>query len=343
MLAPRRDDVSNIHRHWSITRVNPSSARVSYTIWIACAVIIVVVSHVYNLQAGIAGLALYLPLSLVFLVGSHFLDYLALRGTPLRKFSKIAHVSAFANVFWSLTVLLGIAADIVFSKSPSMDYIIAGMLLAVGFRIGLFVSVFGASTTRAILVSFIQPAIFFFAFIPPSLYYSVITQSYLGFAFGAVLLAIGIVWTVIADRAGRPGVKSTFGLLQAFLVAWSENRVDMIEELIEAKAHENLITTKVIRFLFVGNQAAIVLPEVHPGPFSMVGGSNLPYVLYQKFSKRALVMHSVSDHSLNIPSKKEVEKYVKDLGEEMKTKEKGGTCSAPLQVRINNSTATGIV
>ncbi|MDQ3852864.1 MAG: DUF2070 family protein, partial [Thermoproteota archaeon] len=141
--------------------------------------------------------------------------------------------------------------------------------------------------------------------------------------------------------AGRPGVKSTFGLLRAFLIAWSENRVDMIEELIEAKAHENLITTKVIRFLSVGNQAAIVLPEVHPGPFSMVGGSNLPYVLYEKFSKRALVMHSVSDHSLNIPSKKEVEKYVKDLGQ-MITKEKGATCSEPVQKRINNSTSTGI-
>src|ERR687891_645962 len=341
MLAPRHDDVSNIHRHWSVTRINPSSSRISYTIWIGCAIIVVVVSHVYNFQAGIASLALYLPLSLVFLVGSHFLDYLALRGTPVRKFSKIAHVSAVANVFWSLTVLLGIAADFVFSKSPSMDYVIAGMLLAVGFRIGLFISVFGASTPRAILVSFIQPVIFFFAFMPPSSYHSIVTQGYAGITFGAILLAIGIIWTVIADRAGRPGVKSTFGLLRAFLVAWSENRVDMIEELIEAKTHKKLITTKVIRFLFAGNQAAIVLPDVHPGPFSMVGGSNLPYVLYERFSKRALVMHSVSDHSLNIPSKKEVEKYVKDLGQ-MNTTEKGDSCSAPVQVKINNSTSTGI-
>src|ERR687895_249242 len=276
MLTRRRDDVSNIHRRWSITRINPSSSRTSYTIWIGCAIIIVVVSHIYNFQTGIASLALYLPLSLVFLVGSHFLDYIALRGNPVRKFSKIAHVSAFANVFWSLTVLLGIAADFVFSKSPSLDYIIAGMLLAVGFRIGLFISVFGASTLRAILVSFIQPVIFFFAFMPPSSYYSIVTQSYSGIIFGTILLAIGVVWTVIADRAGRPGVKSTFGLLRAFLVAWSDNRVDMIEQLIEARAHQNTITTKVIRFLFEGNQAAaIVLPDVHPGPFSMVGGSDL--------------------------------------------------------------------
>ena len=52
-------------------------------------------------------------------------------------------------------------------------------------------------------------------------------------------------------------------------------------------------------------------------------------------------MHSVSDHSLNIPSKKEVEKYIKDLGQ-MTTTEKGDSCSAPVQVKINNSTSTGI-
>lgn len=341
MLAPQRDDVSNIHRRWSVTRINPSSSKVSYSIWIACAVIIVVVSHTYNLQAGITGLAVYLPLSLAALVGSHFLDYIALRGTPVHKFSKIAHVSAFANVFWSLTLLLGVASDYIFSKSPSIDYIILGMLLAVGFRIGLFISVFGASTLRGILVAFIQPLIFFFAFMPPSSYNLIASQSYAGLLSGAVLIIIGIAWTIIADRAGRPGVKSTFGLLRAFLVAWSDNKVDMIEELIESRAHDNIITTKVIRFLFAGKQASIVLPEVHPGPFSMVGGSNLPYVLYERFSKRALVMHSVSDHSLNIPSKKELEKYVKDLAQ-MTIKERGDTCSTPVQVRISKSTSTGI-
>jgi len=341
MLARQRDDVSNIHRRWSVTRINPSSSKVSYSIWIACAVIIVVVSHTYNLQAGITGLAIYLPLSLAALVGSHFLDYIALRGTPVHKFSKIAHVSAFANVFWSLTLLLGVASDYIFSKSPSIDYIILGMLLAVGFRIGLFISVFGASTLRGILVAFIQPLIFFFAFMPPSSYNLIASQSYAGLLSGAVLIIIGIAWTIIADRAGRPGVKSTFGLLRAFLVAWSDNKVDMIEELIESRAHDNIIATKVIRFLFAGKQASIVLPEVHPGPFSMVGGSNLPYVLYERFSKRALVMHSVSDHSLNIPSKKELEKYVKDLAQ-MTIKERGDTCSTPVQVRISKSTSTGI-
>jgi putative membrane protein len=64
-------------------------------------------------------------------------------------------------------------------------------------------------------------------------------------------------------------------------------------------------------------------------------------VLYETFNKRALVMHSVSDHSLNIPSKKEVDRYVKELSGRIVV-EKGDTCSMPVQIRINNTTSTGI-
>ncbi len=337
MFAPGQDDVSNIHRRWSFTTLGPSSSKVSYAIWLGCAVAIIIVSQLYHLQAGAQGLAIYLPLGIAALVGSHFLDYLALHGTPVNKLSKVAHVSAFANGLWALTVFLGVAADLVFGKPPSMDYIAAGMLLTVGLRIGIFTSVFGASTGRAIAVSFIQPLIFLLAFVPPS-YYSLVAFSSAGLAFGTAFMALGIVWTVLADRAGRPGIKSTFGVLQAFIAAWTENRVDKMEEFTEAKAHDDIVSTKIIRF---GNLAAIVLPDVHPGPFSTVGGSNLPYVLYETFNKSALVMHSVSDHSLNIPSKKEVDRYVKELGRRTVV-EKGDTCSVPVQIRINNSTSTGI-
>jgi len=336
MFAPGQDDVSNIHRRWSFTTFGPSSSKVSYAIWLGCAVVVLVVSHLYHLQAGADGLAFYLPLGIAALIGSHFLDYLALHGTPVNKLSKVAHVSAFANGLWALTVLLGVAADLVFGKQPGVDYIVAGMLLAVGLRIGIFTSVFGAGTGRAIAVSFIQPLIFLFAFVYPS--YHSLEFSSTGLAFGAAFVALGIFWTVLADRAGRPEIKSTFGVLQAFIAAWTENRVDKMEEFTEAKAHDDIVSTKIIQF---GSLATIILPDVHPGPFSTVGGSNLPYVLHETFNKKAIVMHSVSDHSLNIPSKKEVDRYVNELANRTVV-ERGDTCSMPAQIRINNSTSTGI-
>lgn len=337
MLAPGHDDVSNIHRRWSFATVGPSSAKMSYAIWLGCAVGIIVVSHLYHLQAGAQGLLFYLPVGMAALVGSHYLDYLALHGTPVNKLAKVAHVSAFANGLWLLTVLMGIAADLVFAKPPGFDYIVAGMLLATGLRIGIFTSVFGAGIGRAIAVSFIQPLIFVLAFVPVS-YHSIATFSSAGAGFGVAFLALGIAWTVIADRAGRPSIKSTFGVLQAFIAAWTEHKADKMEEFTEARAHDDIVSTKIIRF---DHQAAIVLPDIHPGPFNTVGGSNLPYVLYETFEKSALVMHSVSDHSLNLPSKREVDRYVKDL-ERATAVEKGNTCTIPVQIKVNNSTTTGI-
>lgn len=338
MLSDGQDNVSNIHRRWSFTTMGPSSAKVSYTIWLGCAMGIIVFSHLFHLQTSLEGLAFYLPLGIAALAGSHYLDYLALYGTPVNKLSKVAHVSAFANGLWLLTVLMGIAADLVFAKVPGVDYIVAGMLLASGLRIGIFTSVFGASLGRATMVSFIQPVIFVLAFVPPS-YHSITTFNSAGLMFGALFLALGIAWTVIADRAGRPGIKSTFGVLQAFIAAWTEQKADKMEEFTEAKAHDDIVATKIIRF---GSQAAIVLPDVHPGPFSTVGGSNLPYVLHKTFNKSAIVMHSVSDHSLNIPSKKQVDRYVKELAGAAVV-EKGNTCSAPVQIRIGSATSTGII
>src|SRR6185503_17944411 len=266
MFAAGQDDVSNIHRRWSFTTLGPSSSKQSFAISLISATVIAVVSHIFHLGTSVEALVLHLPLGLAVLAGAHMLDYFALRGTPVNKLSKVAHVAAFANALWALTVLLGVAADMVFAKQGGGDYIIAGMLLAVGLRIGIFTSVFGASTGRAVGVSFIQPLAFLFAFLTPASYGIILSPA--GLAFGFALVTLGVVWTIIADRAGRPGIKSTFGLLQAFISAWTEHKVDKIEEFTEAKAHDDIVSTKIVRFSAGGKQTAIVLPDVHPGPFS---------------------------------------------------------------------------
>ena len=52
-------------------------------------------------------------------------------------------------------------------------------------------------------------------------------------------------------------------------------------------------------------------------------------------------MHSVSDHSLNIPSKIEVERYVQTLSKAT-ILEKSNVCTIPVQINIDKSIVTGI-
>jgi len=340
------DEVSNIHKRWSFTRLGPSSLKASFSGSLACGAAIIILSLLYYAESTPSALV-NLPLGIGVLAALHYVDYLAMRGTPVNKLSKVAHVSFFANILWMLTLLLGIAADFVFLKDQGhagFDYIIAGMFLAAGLRVGIFTSVFGAALTRAMPVSFIQPLIFFLSFLPLSSY-TAAAASHAGLIFGASLFVLGAIWSIVADRAGRPAVSSTFQLLQAFIAAWTEKDASKIEEFTEARSQEEDVETRILKFTSSGDSSAsgpvIVLSDVHPGPFGPVGGSNLPYVLYLAFSKKALVLHSVSDHSLNIPSKREVEKYLHGL-QSMTISQSGETCSRPIQITGGRATATGI-
>ena len=78
-----------------------------------------------------------------------------------------------------------------------------------------------------------------------------------------------------------------------------------MEKISESKAHTEVVKTYIVKFKVVNSdEISIILPEVHPGPFNPVGGSNLPYVLYTLFSKKALVMHSVSESFSQYPFEK---------------------------------------
>jgi predicted neutral ceramidase superfamily lipid hydrolase len=58
----------------------------------------------------------------------------------------------------------------------------------------------------------------------------------------------------------------------------------------------------------------MVLPEIHPGPYHPVGGSNIPYLIYKNLSSSAMIMHSISDHALNTSADK-LSKWFMEIAE----------------------------
>jgi putative membrane protein len=342
LFNARSDSVSNIHRRWSFTRINPSSYKISYIISLISATIIISISHVHIFRTDHISFQIYLFLGLIVITLTIFLDYFLLRGTPLNKITKVFHISAFANLIWAIIMILGIASEIFLNKKgDSANYIIEGMSLSIGLRIGIFTSVFGAGIYKAIPLSLVQPLLFLFAFTPFT-FYNILLLNHLGYGFSLSLILIGIVWSVVVDRSGRPGVKSTFGLLQAFLIAWTENKADRMEQIVESNASLESIATFISKFkLGNSNEVSVILPDIHPGPFKPIGGSNLPYVLYTVYSGNAIVLHSVSDHSFNIPSKGELERYIQTLSQATLS-ETSNVCTIPVQIKIGEYTSTGI-
>jgi putative membrane protein len=337
------DSVSNIHRRWSLTRINFSSYKISLTISLISSLIIILVFDHFYLLVNLIQLAVFTITGISFLIFSYFLDLFLLRKTPVNKLSKILHVSAFSSLLWLLIVILGYLTFIIFQKDlPPKEYLLEGMMLAIGLRIGIFTSVFGANLLQAIKTAIIQPIVFLFLIIPSSIFIEIFSDV-VAISFGLILIGLGIGWTILVDRAGRPNLQSTFALLQAFLSAWTENKVENIEKILLSKSKNELVGTYIVKFTNKHHNLYWVLPNIHPGPFKEIGGSNLPYQIYNYFSQKAVVFHSPSDHSLNIPSKGEVLEYLKSLSNTQKTLDYGSTCSIPIQIRNKKATVTGII
>jgi putative membrane protein len=345
MVSARQDSVTNIHKRWSITRLNPSSYKISISISLAAAALIVTLSYLYGSNGKANSLAESLFYGVSAILAFSFLDYLALYGTSNNKLSKIFHVSAFGNLLWSALLSAGIAIDSLFGNNNNSNiYLLEGMLVVTGFRIAIFTSVFGSGLSRAVIVSFIAPVLFIIVLLTPGEFYKGILQYSSSLLFGSFFVIWAIVWSLVADKAGRPHVSSTFNLLQAFLSAWTEKKAEKIEEIVDSRAKNNRVTSYILKF--VSNEPSpkaisIVIPGVHPGPFSPIGGSNLPYELYKFFSMRAIAVHSPSDHSFNIPSKTELEKYLLSLAT-FTVSTNGCTCTEPVQIKKGQFTVTGI-
>jgi putative membrane protein len=174
------------------------------------------------------------------------------------------------------------------------------------------------------------------------MWFSILSEP-IGLAYGISFMGIASIWSVLTDRAGRPGMESTHKTIQAYLASQG-NDFDDAEELMEQRSNETKVITSQLRLSSPNGEIEfrMVLPEIHPGPYHPVGGSNIPYLIYKNLSSSAMVMHSISDHSLNLPSRNEVENYLKKI-QDSKIKEEGLQCTEPVTVQINKARVIGLL
>ena len=334
-----QDDVSKIQKRYSLTLLNPSSHYISLVISIAVAGVMAAFVSVTYLNSGDV---IFPVLSVVgVLVGTQFLDILFSRH---KEYSKSLHVSLFGNGLLIVSTLIGIGAMMLFAKDNlDLFYVTIGMFVFASFRIGIFTTILGASLKKAWGVAFIQPVAMYLVLIPPTMWIDSLTNP-MALLFGAAFLGLATGWSYFTDRAGRPAVDSTHELIQAYVTSASKNDPTEMEQIIERKAKPSTVSTTQIKFQSNDKQVmfSMVLPDIHPGPFHPVGGSNIPYLIYKNMDSTAMVMHSISNHDLNLPSQEEVNNYLTSISDS-EVLRNGVGCTEPVTVQINNARAGGLL
>ena len=338
-MEQESDDVSNIHNRFSLTLVNPGSKYFSLVGSLVVGIVIVLATYFGYLNLEFNEFWYKIPMVLGMMAAMQLLD---VKFAKKKEYSKSLHSSLFGNMLWVVTILMGLLSSLVLSKETSLFFITFGMILFASFRIGLYTTTLGASLKKAWAIAFIQPLAIFFVLIPQELWISMLSNP-IAIGYGFSFLIIATAWSIVTDRAGRPGMKSTHKTIQAYLASQG-NDVEDAEELMEEHATETKVGTSQIKFSSQDGtkEFRMVLPEVHPGPYHPVGGSNIPYLIYKNLSSSAMVMHSISDHALNLPSRNEVNNYLKNL-QNFEIKEEGMKCTEPVVVQINKARVTGML
>lgn len=163
--------------------------------------------------------------------------------------------------------------------------------------------------------------------------------------FGGIIITLVLFYLILINRIGTKlmGV-SSLELLRAFLSAWAANSPEFIEDFMDKVSSQEKVRVSVIMLDSNDVKIALVVPEVHPGPFYPIGSSNLPFHLQNWFKNNgfsSMIFHGISGHELNLPSKREVDRFILSL-KNLKTIASGKTCSIPVIAKVGRATATGI-
>lgn len=326
------DDVSRLQGRYSLTLLSPSSFYFSLCLSMGMVAAVAAVTtwwyldapEYWRILAAAAALAL-----------TQLVDSLYIRN---REYSKSLHSSAFGCCVWMLALLMGLAVSAVTESEPSPFFVVLGFFLFTSYRIGIYTTVLGCRIGRAWAVCFVQPVAVFVAMVPVDMWTGLLSDP-VSLAYGAIYLGCATAWSVLTDRSGRPHFESAHGLVQAYIDSQG-GRQHVIESIMDGNSSESRVHTTLVRF-GGPDGFCLVLPEVHPGPYHPVGGSNIPYRIFEKMDSRAMVMHSISDHTLNIPSRGQVDRYLKSL-EHTVSRDTGSTCTEPVVVTRGRSRVTGI-
>ncbi len=338
-MTASSDYVSRIHKRYSLTLINPSSFYHSLIISVIIVSLLVITINFQYLQDYTILFSLFGVIAV--LLSTQYIDSRLIKH---KEYSKAIHMSLFGNAIWLLVILVGLLSVTIFSKpETSLFYITNGMFLFASFRIGLLTTTLGTSLRKAWLICFIQPLAMFLILIPQNMWVSALADPET-LAYGFAFLIIASAWSVLTDKAGRPGVKSTHKVIQAYLASLGGKNLSEVETMIEESSKPSNVSTSQIRFSSYDKKTdfRLILPDIHPGPYHPVGGSNIPYLIYKKMNSSAMVLHSVSDHSLNLPSRQEVDNYLTSIDDSTVFQE-GLSCTEPVVVQINKARATGML
>jgi putative membrane protein len=251
-------------------------------------------------------------------IAPYFLSDIALHSTimkedPLFYFRRCLALSLFTMTTWIIIFLVSSGLALAVPQFIFPDFaIIIGLFSVFPLRA---VAVFSMSKTNfatRTIFTLSEPtltvlvAILLFRLAPGRMLFTLVLSALVGLAF-----AFGMITAV--EVYGRRTVGfSPNRMFRAFLADWLEGRNSELESYLSEIGIETEIDVSAFTFRHKESKrvkSVVLVSNFHPGPFTNVGSSVLPFlfqrVIEERFGAIALVPHGVSGHELNLVSQEQ--------------------------------------
>lgn len=261
-------------------------------------------------------------------------------------FRRCLALSLFTITLWIIIFLASAILASLFHKFIFPDYaIIIGLFSVIPIRAVAIFSISKIGFWKRTLFALIEPAItvlvviFVFGLSPWRMIFGLLLSSLVGLTLAFTLI-------ISAEIYGRRSLGfSPNRMFRALLSDWLEGKGEDLESYLNEIGVRKEVD--VSAFAFRSKQSSklksiVLASNFHPGPFTNIGSSVLPY-LFQKvaeneFGAVALVPHGLSGHELNLVSQAENKKIINWVLSNLKTVSYQN--EATQVTRINNGTAT---
>lgn len=265
-------------------------------------------------------------------------------GNPLATFKRLGVTSLVSNIIWLFVLCLGFLFSLPLYQYKLDSFLYLGFFFVLSFRLMIFISAFFKNLLKKIIMTILQP-VFLLCILDSPISILKISSYVVPIFGGMMIVTSSIAFLMIVDRSSMKFLDvGTLDLFRAFLSAWSTNYPDALEQIMEKRSASYTIETNTLIFNSVNMKLALIIPEVHPGPFYPAGSSNLPSHIQKWFLSKGfspLVFHGVSGHEFNLPSMSEVKKFISNF-DKLSVISSGKTCSAPMITKLGEATASCI-
>jgi putative membrane protein len=269
-----------------------------------------------------------------------------LKSDPIFSIRRMLALSLVCWVIWQVFIILGVGLSLAFGWLLWVKLTLLGFAAVVTLRFLAFNATSSAAKWRQVLSILLGPALSIVAF---TVFWtsisSVVGLQVLPFMVISPIIGYVAVYLLLysIDRLGRKTYSlPALPLFRAFLLNWVTDQNEPLEKHLEAMGVDADIEVTILKFDASKPKAAIIVPQVHPGPFKNIGSSLLPSLMKKDYEREfggdACVPLGILGHELDLASQAQNNKIIAQTIHSAKFNAQNKLAS-PL-VRVKEGTAT---